>query len=115
LNKDSTALSCRFSSIRKRAAEATPLLKQYYSHDTDQFIAKKFFSTLGVLLFSIHALFVLSSELKFEMIAIAENERTIKHSIKDFFLLIFTLSSPLILFLDQNCTIASHITLLPFK
>lgn len=46
----------------------------YYSQDTDQLIAKKSFSMLGFLLFSIQALFVISSVLKFEIIAIAEND-----------------------------------------
>lgn len=49
-----------------------------YSQDTDQLIAKKSFSTFGVLFLSRHAFFVLSSELKFEIIAIAEHDSTIK-------------------------------------
>lgn len=72
----------------------------YYSQDTDQLIAKKSFSTFGVLLFSRHAFFVNSSELKFEIIAIAENETTIQHSIIDFFLLIFTMPPHKIIYLE---------------
>ena len=71
-----------------------------YSQATDQLIAKKSFSAFGVLLLSRHAFFVLSSELKFEIIAIAVNDSTLKHSIKDFFLLIFTLPPHKIIYLE---------------
>ena len=69
-----------------------PLTKQgsmCYSQETDQFNVKKSCSIFGVLLLSIQAFLVYSSEIEFKIIATTRNDKMITDVIKK----IFSLSS----------------------
>jgi hypothetical protein len=60
-----------------------------YSQETDQFNVKKSCSIFGVLLLSIQAFLVYSSEIEFKIIATTRNDKMITDVIKKNFLFIF--------------------------